>query len=90
MANFIGGSAPAMAQQIADGYTLVHKNLLKGFTPGELQLLQQELDKVQRTIRAETPAQDDAMALQSRNRKIGRLSSAMQVIQHMMSVRRPS
>jgi hypothetical protein len=88
MANFIGGSAPAMAQQIADGYTLPHKNMLKGFTPGELQLLLAELEKIQRTVRAETPPQDDAPAQQARNRKIGRLSSALQVVQHQMTVRR--
>jgi hypothetical protein len=88
MANFIGGSAPAMAQQIADGFTLPHKNMLKGFTPGELQLLQTELEKLQRTVRAEAPPQDDALAQQARNRKISRLSSALQVVQHQLTARR--
>src|SRR6185503_13596583 len=52
MANFVGGSAPAMAAQILEGYILLNKNTLKGFTPGELGLLKQELDKTQRELRA--------------------------------------
>jgi hypothetical protein len=85
---FMGGSAPAMANQIAEGYFLLNKNSLKGFTPGDLAALRQELEKIQRDVRAETPAQDDAQANQARNRKIGRLSSAIQVLQHQMTGRR--
>jgi len=88
MANWMGGSAPAMAGQIADGFILMSSNTLKGFVPGELQLLKAELEKVLRTVRAEVPPQDDAMALQARNRKISRLSSALQVIQNQLSLRR--
>jgi len=88
MANWMGGSAPAMAGQIADGFILMSSNTLKGFVPGELQLLKAELEKILRTVRAEVPPQDDAMALQARNRKISRLSSALQVIQNQLSLRR--
>jgi hypothetical protein len=88
MANFTGGSAPAMANQILEGYVLLNKNTLKGFTPGDLSALRQELDKLQRTIRAEVPAQDDALAQQARNRKIARLSSALQVINGLLTGRR--
>jgi len=88
MANFTGGSAPAMANQILEGYVLLNKNTLKGFTPGDLSALRQELDKLQRTIRAEVPAQDDALAQQARNRKIARLSSALQVISGLLTGRR--
>jgi len=88
MANFQGGSAPAMAAQIADGYCLIHKNALKGFNRGELQLLLQEIDKAQRSVRAEVPPQDDALAQQARNRRIGRLSSAVQVLQNQLSTTR--
>ncbi len=35
----------------------------------------------------ETPAQDDALANQARNRRIGRLSQALQVIQHKLTGR---
>jgi hypothetical protein len=79
-ANFIGGSAPAMANQVAEGYFLLNKNTLKGYTPGDMNALKQELEKIQRDVRALVPPQDDALANQSRNRKIARLAGAIQVI----------
>jgi hypothetical protein len=87
MGNFMGGSAPAMASQVAEGFILLSSNSLKGFLPGELQNLRQELEKLQREVRAETPPQDDAMANQARNRKIARISSAIQVVHHKMKER---
>jgi hypothetical protein len=80
MPSFIGGSAPAMANQVLEGYFLLNKNTLKGFTPGELGLIKAELEKLQRDVRSQTPDQEDALAQQARNRKISRLSSALQVI----------
>jgi len=87
MANWVGGSGPAMANQIAGGYCLLSAATLKGFLPGELQLLRFELDKLLRNVRAEVPPQDDALAQQARNHKISRLSSAVQVVQHQMTSR---
>ena len=80
MPSFIGGSAPAMANQVLEGYHLLNKNTLKGFTPGELGMIKAELEKLQRDVRSQTPDQEDAVAQQARNRKISRLSSALQVI----------
>jgi hypothetical protein len=88
MANFTGGSAPAMANQILEGFVLVSPNTLRGFTPGDLSALRQEIEKLQRTIRAEVPAQDDALAQQARNRKIARLGSALQVVNGQLTGRR--
>jgi hypothetical protein len=88
MGNFMGGSAPAMASQVVDGYYLLSANSLRKFLPGELAALKQELEQLQRQIRAETPAQDDAQANQLRNRKIARLSSALQIVGHQMTRRR--
>ena len=87
MANWTGGSCPAMANQIAGGYCLLSAANLKGFLPGELQLLRFELDKLLRNVRAEVPPPDDALAQQARNHKISRLSSAVQVVQYQMSSR---
>jgi hypothetical protein len=39
-----------------------------------------ELDKLLRTVRAEVPPADDALAQAARNRKISRLSSSLQVV----------
>ncbi len=88
MASYMGGSAPAMASQIVEGYILVSGATIRGYVPAELNLLKAELEKLQREIRAIVPAQDDAMANQARNRKIGRLSSALQVIGAALMTRR--
>jgi len=87
VANWMGGSCPAMASQIAGGFMLLSSANLKGFLPGELQALKFELEKLLRNVRSEVPPQDDALAQQSRNHKISRLSSAIQVIQHQMTSR---
>ena len=83
----MGGSAPAMANQVAEGFILLSLNSLKGFTPGDLNLLRTELDKLQREARSEVPPADDALANQSRNRRIARLASAMQVVSHKLTAR---
>ena len=87
MANFMGGSAPAMANQIAEGYILLSMNTLRGYPPGELASLRVELEKLQRDARAVVPPQDDALAQQARNRKIARISSALQVVVNKMTTR---
>jgi hypothetical protein len=88
MANYMGGSAPAMANQISEGFILLSTNTLRGFGPGELTLLRFELEKLQRDARAEVPAQQDALAQAARNRKIARISSAIQVVSNQMTTRR--
>lgn len=85
MPSFMGGSAPAMAAQIADGFILLSAATLRGFANAELTQLRFELEKLQRDARAEVPPQDDAHAQQARNRKIARLSSALQVVQNQLS-----
>jgi len=88
MGVFMGGSAPAMAGQIAEGYILVSAATLRGYAPGELASLKAELEKLQREARAVVPPQDDAQANQARNRKIGRINSALQIVLNRMSERR--
>lgn len=84
----MGGSAAAMASQVAEGFILLNPNTLRGYTPGDLGSLRQELEKLQRDARALVPPQDDAQANQTRNRRITRISSAIQVIQNKMMSRR--
>ena len=62
---------------------------LRGFlpTPSSHDDSSFELEKQLRDVRAEVPPQDDALAQQARNHKIGRLSSALQVVQHQMTGR---
>lgn len=80
MASYMGGSAPAMAAQIGDGYIVLSAQTLKGFLPGELTLLRAELEKLLRDARSSVPVQDDAQAQQARNRRIARLSSSVQAV----------
>lgn len=87
MANWMGGSCPAMASQIAGGFMLLSSANLRGFLPTELQALKLELEKLLRNARAEVPPQDDALAQQARNHKLSRLTSALQVVQHQMTSR---
>ncbi len=84
MANWIGGSCPAMANQIAGGFILLSAANLKGFLKSDLNGLKLELEKNLRNARAEVPPQDDALAQQARNHKIARLSSALQVVQNQI------
>lgn len=77
-----------MASQICEGYFLLNKNTLRGFSPGDLGALKQELEKLQRDLRGQAPAQDDAVAQQTRQRKMGRLSSALQIVSTQMTGRR--
>jgi hypothetical protein len=87
MANFMGGSAPAMAAQIADGLYLLNANTLRGFSSGELGMLRHELEKLQRESRSVVPPADDAQAQQARNRRIGRISSALTIISNKQTAR---
>ena len=48
---FIGGSAPAMASQIAEGYFLLNKNTLRGWPAADLQTLRAEVDKLRAEVR---------------------------------------
>ena len=84
MGNFIGGSAYAMSKDIAEGLLLVSTNTFKKFTPAELKQLAFELDKVQKEARAEQPAVDDTQAIQKRGRKLGRITTALQIINQAM------
>ena len=76
-----------MANQVAEGYILINANTLRGYSPGDLTLLRIELEKLQRDARSEVPPADDALAQQARNRKISRLSSAIQIVSHQMTGR---
>jgi hypothetical protein len=76
-----------MAAQLADGLHLMNANTLRAFSPSELSLLRHELEKLQRDTRSVMPPQDDAQALQVRNRRIGRINSALQVIVNKQAIR---
>ncbi len=88
MSPYMGGSAPAMASQVADGYTLISAPQLKRLLDNELDQLQVELEKILRDVRSEPMNLEDVPAINARNRKIARISGALQQIQMTKSRRR--
>jgi len=84
MSNFMGGSAYAMARDIAEGMVLVNAGTFKKFAPAELRQLVFELDKIQKEARADQPPLDDTQAIQKRGRKLSRITVALQIINSAM------
>jgi len=82
MSPYMGGSAPAMASQVADGYTLIGAPQLKRLLDNELDQLQVELEKILRDIRSEPMNLEDVPAINARN------NGALQQIQMTKSKRR--
>jgi len=80
MSPFLGGSAPAMANQIAEGYTLLTAVQLKRLSDAELDALQFELEKLLRDLRGQVIPADDVAGNQLKNRKISRVTNALQQV----------
>ncbi len=80
MGSFMGGSAPAMARQVCDGYTLMSATTLKRLSVDQMKQLEFEMDKKLRLTRGEQPGLDDQKALQERNRRISRIEGQLRVL----------
>jgi hypothetical protein len=77
---FPGGSAYAMARDIAGGFTAVSDRTFKTMTRPDLDLLGFEIDRHLRELRGEQPALDDLPGIQQRNRRLQRLNAALVVL----------
>lgn len=82
MGSYLGGSAPAMARQVCDGFTLLSPVILKRLSIDQLRVLEFEIDKRLRQTRAEVVDLDDQTGLTQRNRRISRIESALRVLRH--------
>ena len=80
MANYLGGSAWAMAKDIAEGFVLVTERTFVRFEQGELEKLAFELDRFLRDVRGEQPDVEDVAAVQNRNRRLSRLTGALTML----------
>lgn len=80
MANFLGGSAYAMATGIADGYHLVNERTFRTMNRPDLDQFANELDRHLREIRAEQVVLTDVEAVKHKNRKIQRLNTALMIL----------
>jgi hypothetical protein len=77
---FPGGSAYAMARDVAEGYLLVTERTFKTLTRSDLDQLSFEIDRHLRELRGDQPSLDDLPAIQQRQRKMQRLNSALQML----------
>ena len=81
---YMGGSAFAMARDVGEGYILVNHTTLKRMTGEELKQLRFEIERLLTGLRSEQPSLSDMSALQTRNRKLSRLNSAVSMINNQM------
>lgn len=84
MGSFMGGSPYAMAKDIVEGYILLTSAHLKRFSHQDIKQLKFELEKFQTQIRSEQPPQDDLQAIQFKNRKLLRITSALRLIEGVL------
>jgi hypothetical protein len=87
MGHFIGGSAFGMARDIAEGLILLNDTMLRKFSAGESQQLLFELDRLAKDARAEQVAQEDAPAIQKKNRRISRINQAVMILKNRLATK---
>jgi hypothetical protein len=80
MATFPGGSAWAMAKDVAEGFLLVTERTFTRFDRAQLDQLAFEMDRALREIRAEAVPLDDLAAIKVKNRKLTRLTGALSML----------
>ena len=85
MGSFPGGSAFAMAKDIADGYLMVTERTFMRFDAAQLDQLAFELERAQRDIRSEVSATDDMQTVQQRNRKLQRMTQALVMLRGVLT-----
>ena len=88
MGTYQGGSAPAMASQVCDGYSLLSQVSLKRLSLEQMTKLEFEIDKRLRATRSETVDLNDQPALQARNRRISRIEGALRLLRQSIQMRR--
>jgi len=88
MGTYQGGSAPAMASQVCDGYSLLSQVSLKRLSLEQMTKLEFEIEKRLRATRSETVDLNDQPALQARNRRISRIEGALRLLRQSIQMRR--
>ena len=78
--SFSGGSAYAMARDIAEGYSTVNERTFKNMVRSDLDQLTFEMDRHLRELRGDQPSLDDLQAIQLRQRRMQRLNSALMML----------
>lgn len=87
MGSFMGGSAPAMARQVCDGFTLLSQATLKRLDLNQMRTLEFEIDKRLRETRSEPMDLEDQVGLSKRNRRISRIEGAVRILRHTIQLK---
>lgn len=69
-----------MARDVGEGYVLVTERTFKTLSKGDLDQLAFELDRYLRDLRGNQPDLEDIPAIQQRQRKMQRLTSALTML----------
>jgi hypothetical protein len=85
---FPGGSAYAMARDVAEGFATLSERNFRTLSEAELTQLAFELDRHLRELRGLQAPQDDVPAIQLRNRRMGRLTTALTLLRGRKAARR--
>ena len=83
VSGFPGGSAWAMARDIADGYILVTARTFQRMQKAQINTLVAEINRRLRDTRSQQPDLSDSQALRLRNTQIQRLNGALRIVQGM-------
>jgi hypothetical protein len=86
---FPGGSAYAMARDVAEGYLLLTERSFKTLTRGDLDQLGFEIDRHLRELRGDQPSLDDLPGIQLRQRRMQRLNSALMMLRGYRQRQKP-
>ena len=87
---FPGGSAYAMAKDIAEGYLMVTERTYGRLLAPELDSLAFEIERALREIRGAQPSLDDLPGIKVRARKLQRLTGAMTMLRSFQQRRGPA
>jgi hypothetical protein len=80
MSVFSGGSAWAMAKDVAEGFLLVTERTFRRFDAGQHEQLAFELDRALRESRGIQVDPNDLDAVKQKNRRLSRLNGALTML----------
>ena len=78
----IAGNPKKFAQAVADGFVRLSPPMLKGHSPGQLKVLLNNLQLVQRDIRQLLISLDDVEAVKQKNYRMSRLNQAELILRN--------
>jgi hypothetical protein len=83
-----GGSAYGFSRDVAGGYFLVTERTFQRMTKPELEKIAFELNRHLREVRGTQPDLEDIPAIQTRNRRIQRINSALTILRSYRAKRK--